>query len=287
MTFHLVNDGVSAESSKLLNKACQARDIAFQEHQAAKFVYRPDVKLETGDMLFRVARSQRAIRAEQYLYKEGVSTFYRNPLGILDRCDNILGKLDAHGVPTPQTYYINDISPETLRYYVKELGGYPLVLKVFQHASGVDVMRIDSDASLFSVLNYVASSGQVPLLSTYITPAEHWHCVVVGNTVVASYLNPIGQDGFKTQRSKEKNQIHIGADKELTDFAIKSAHVMGYDFAGIDILRHEDGNTYVLDVNITCDFSHAQTYGEIDVAGAMVDFLASKTLSKKLVDSVI
>jgi len=276
MQFHLVDDGVPEISKNIIQEACRTREVEYIEHDSRKFVFEPESKVKPGNILFRPAVSQIAMRVEQFLYQPGVSTFYTDTWGILNYCNNSIVQFEANDIPIPRTFYINQNTRSVLDYYVEQLGGYPVVLKVLGHSSGIGVMKLDSKSTLYSVVDFVTAGGQVPILSAFVDNAVHWRCLVVGKKVIAGYVNPQEEGDFRTYGSTNKEDIFTEVDAEMNLIALNATQSLGVELGGVDMLRHESGRLYVLECNYPCYFAHAQQYGDVDVAGQIVDYLIDK-----------
>lgn len=274
--FHLVNDGVPKISTEIIKNACNNKNISYIEHSSQNFVFEPERRISPGNILFRPAISLSAMRVEQFLYQPGVSTFYKSTWGVLYSCTNTPLLFEATGIPIPRSFYLNQGNREVLDYYVSQLGGFPVILKVIGSSRGIGVMKFDNKDSFYSVVDYVLSSGQLPVLSAFIDNAIHWRCTVVGKKVVAAYFNPVEADDFRTFGSTNKQDIFTDIDPELEATAVQATNVLGIEFGGVDILQHDSGRYYVLECNFPCYYAHAQEHGGIDVAEAMVEFLLQK-----------
>lgn len=276
MILHVVNDNVPAISVSLLRDACQTRSIEMKVHDAPTFLFAPENRATPGDLMFRPAISLTAIKVEQFLYSERVATFYQAPDGIFFNCNNALRLFEQSGIPCPRTFQLNSLSREALDYYVEQLGGYPVVLKVLGNSRGVGVMKLDSAQALYSVADYVATQAQLPLLCAYVDDAVHWRCVVVGDRVVAAYLNPPDGKDFRTYGTARAEDVFTMVDAEMEALAVAAVQALRLEFGGVDILRHASGRLYVLEANFPCYYAHAQETGGVDVAGAMVEHLLRK-----------
>lgn len=277
MKFHLIDDNIPEISKQIIVEACDKRGIEYLEHNASLFRFVPEAKATPGDILFRPAVSSAALRVEQYLFQPGVATFYSEPLGIFNHCNNAPFLFELNGIPIPRTFYLHNNFRDDIDYYVAQLGGYPVILKVLGYSGGVGVMKLESAQSLYSVLDFVSVNGTAPLLLAYIPDAVHWRCVVVGNKVVAAYINPTDRGDFRTYGTTDKEEVFTTAGTDIDALAVKAVHVLGNEFGGVDILQHPSGRCYVLEANFPCYYAHAQQIGGVDVAGQMVDYLIEKS----------
>ena len=276
MKLHYVDDGVPEISTQIIAEACEAREVELIVHEANTFVFAPEQKASAGDLLFRPAISAASMRVEQFLYQPGVATFYRSAAGVFWNCNDAVHLFQSEGIPIPRTFYVNNADRGTLDYYVEQLGGFPVILKVLGHSRGVGVMRLDGVESLYSVVDYVAASGQTPILCTYIDNAVHWRCMVVGDRVVAAYINPQDANDFRTYGTTDPDEVYTEVGRDLSEVSIAATRILDISLGGVDVLRHESGRCYVLECNFPCYYAHAQEVGGVDVAGAMLEFLIDK-----------
>ena len=63
----------------------------------------------------------------------------------------------------------------------------------------------------------------------------------------------------------------IDVPAETRDYAIRAAHVVGADYAGVDVLVSRDGGSFVLEVNGIPGWRGLQGATGVDVAAAIVE----------------
>lgn len=276
--FVLVSDrSVPLETGRLLAEACAARGIPYLALDAYEFDFSPDIELEPGDMLYKAAVALAAGRVEQFLAGDRVAMLYDQPSRVFFDCMDAPLLLERAGIPIPRTFYCHTGDRDVLKAMVERLGGFPVVVKTPGGEGGVGTMRADSHAALFSLVDYIRSRGTIPRLMAYVPDAVHWRAVVVGDRVVAAYPNVTAEDDFRTNASTDATAYTARCDADLGAVAVAATHAFGYEFGGVDVLRHPSGRLYVLEVNMPCYFPQAQLRGGIDVAGAMVDHLRAKS----------
>ena len=275
-TLYYVNDGVPEETTQLMHAACEQRDVDVVPIYPAAFDYRPEWQLYPGVLLYRPAVSGAAQRVEQFLYTEGVATFYRRPADVFRTALNPALQYQRAGLPIPRTLPCDTTHRDLLRGFVDQLGGLPVIVKVPGNEGGIGVMRADTLPALFALIDYLGSAGRAPTLMAYVPEAIHWRLVVVGDRVVAAYRNPTEPDDFRTYASEEATDYTDRPRAALETLAVRATHLMGHDHGGVDVLEHPSGRLYLLESNFPCYFPQAQLVAGIDVAGAMVDYLLAK-----------
>jgi RimK family alpha-L-glutamate ligase len=65
----------------------------------------------------------------------------------------------------------------------------------------------------------------------------------------------------------------IDLPPDLAKLALEAARVVEADYAGVDLLPHDDGGYFVVEVNGIPGWQGLQRTTDIDVAGAIVDHL--------------
>ncbi len=276
LRFFCVNDAVALPTTVSLEAACRARGIEFLDVDARSFDYAPERQLQAGDLMYRPAVSQTAMRVEQFLWNRGVVTFHTRSDGVFFVPHTPPLRFERAGLPIPRTVYCSTTNRKRIAQYVEYVGGFPLIVKMLGFANGIGVMRVDSFPALFSLLDYELSQGANPLLAQYIADAAHWRLIVLGERVIASYRkSPVAND-FRAQAVRGETHSEIPPSAAMQKVAVAAAQAVGYEFAGVDILEQADGQIFLLEANFPCYYVHAQEYGGIDVAGMMVDHLVAK-----------
>jgi hypothetical protein len=276
LRFVCIDDGVPEETTRLLSEACAARGIDYAEVDAPAFDFAPGRALERGDLLYRPSGSLLAERVEQFVYRDGVATFHRDPDGPFFVTGAPVLMFERAGVPVPRSFLCGTAEPAMLRSFVEGVGGLPVVLKSGTGEGGVGVLRADSYPSLFSIVDHALAQGTLLELSAYVDRAVHHRVVVVGERGVATYRNVTRDDDFRSSPSEDPKDYSAQVPAALEKIALRAARALRLDFAGVDVLEHPSGRLYVLEANFPCFHPQAQLVAGIDVSGAMVDELLAK-----------
>jgi glutathione synthase/RimK-type ligase-like ATP-grasp enzyme len=273
-TLFCVTDDNPEETTRLLRQACDLRGIHFVEVEAATYIDNA-AGPQSGDLLFRAAGGVSAMRVEQAMYREGVATFYRDSaLVFLDVVTPSLVHARA-GIPIPRTVFCATTDRAVLARYATMLGGFPIVAKLCGEEGGAGVSLLETEPGLLAFCDRVIPAGGRPLLCEFIADAVHWRVVVVGDRAVAAYINPRRRGDFRTQPSGDVADYTSQPDGDVAALAVAATSSLGVAFGGVDLLRTRTGRLVVLEVNFPCYFAQAHEIAGIDVAGAMVDWLAA------------
>lgn len=277
-TFYCIDDGVPRTTMLSLRRAALARGLRSVRVHPRRIDPRRG-PLPPGSLLYSPSTSVVAERVEQQLWQPGVRTFHRRPEGPFVQTLNPLLAFTRAGLPVPRFIWVHR-APETdatdlgelLPDWVDHLGGLPVVVKAGGGEGGIGTLRADSLPALRSLLDLLLARGSSPSLLAYVPDALHLRLVVVGDRVVTAYRNPIRPSDFRSEPSLDPADYDIEVDPEWADIAVQASHVVGYAFAGVDLLLHPSGRAYLLEANFPCYFAQAERHGA-DVAGAMLDHL--------------
>ncbi len=276
MRFVCVNDAVPPQTSNALEAACRARGIEFLDIDARSFDYAPERQLCAGDLMYRPAASAAAVRVEQFLWNQGVVTFHTRADGVFFSTQASTFRFERAGLPVPRTVSCSTANRKRIEQYAAHVGGFPLIVKMPGLSNGIGVMRVDSLPALFSLLDYELRQSANPLLIQYIPDAINWRLIVLGERVIAWYCKAPTENDFRARVTGNPSEFEPVPDAALQEVAVRATQALNLEFAGVDILEQADGKIFLLEANFPCYFFHAQQFGGVDVAGMMVDYLASK-----------
>jgi hypothetical protein len=271
-----IDDDVPAETISLLRAASERRNVAFEIIDAAGFDYLPERRLSVGDLLYCPATSQRAGAVERYLYGPGVVGLRTDPLGPFAEVGGAPTLFERNGLPTPRHFPVGAVTPRLLNLIVDELGGFPVVVKVPGGSGGIGVMRADSMPALKSLLEFLLAKGVLPFVSSYVPDAVCWRVIVVGDRALVACRNPVPDGDFRSRQSSRKEDYFSEVSADIASLAINAVKSLRIEFGGIDLLEHQSGRLYLLEVNFPCYFAPADLVGGLDVSGALIDYMLAK-----------
>lgn len=241
MRLFYVNDDVPEITTEQLKGACIVRGIEFIEVYAPAFLFDPASQLVHGDLLYRAAISLASMRVEQFLFSEGIATFYAHPEGVFFGYTNAPLLFQRAGLPVPRRFPLAAPNRELIRRHIKALGGLPVVIKL-PGSGGIGTMKVETLPALFSLLDLLFSQKQQPVVCAFIDEAVHWRLIVVGDRVVACYRNVSEEDDFRTYASTDRADF-VNPPTAMAELAIRAVQVLGLEFGGVDILEHPSGKS--------------------------------------------
>ncbi len=175
------------------------------------------------------------------------------------------------GLPTPMTWVVRD--RETALHIVeKELRNKnPIISKPLFGSQGEGLRLYQKMTDLF----WLTSSHGIFYLQRFIESAgegySDWRVFVINGRVVASmrrrgvcWLNNVAR-GASCEA--------VDNDDDMNTIALKATRVLGMDYAGVDIIRDQQGNYSVIEVNSIPAWKGLQSVCDINVAELLAEDL--------------
>ncbi|MEK7529100.1 MAG: RimK family alpha-L-glutamate ligase [Patescibacteria group bacterium] len=158
--------------------------------------------------------------------------------------------LNHEGIPIPRTVVLN--SMEHIDDAVARTGNFPLIMKSPYGLQGTGVMIFETKRSLVSAMDFLSSAvkNNLLIIQEYIKEAKgkDIRIFVIGGKVVAAMER-------KAKKGEFRSNFHRGGSiriadlfDEERDLALRATKAIGLDYAGVDVLRTNDGPK-VLEVN--------------------------------------
>ena len=269
-----------AEKKGVEVKHCLYRDISFDFNNSKSSIYLCGEKIDSSQIAgvwFRVAgtKSGKYISARntiiRMLEKDGV--FCTNAKSYLnwERMD----KIKQHGV-----YVTNGIPVVATRvFYTKEqmestAFEFPVVCKHAGGFQGKSVIKIDSRKKLerFVERKNEKNLGMY-LWQDYLTTRWDLRVIVVDGKVVGAMKRSAVGDEFRSNFSLGGEVEEWSISEAEKALAQKTAKVCGLNYCGVDIMKDEQGNNYILEVNRACQYKGFEKATGINVAGKVLEML--------------
>lgn len=187
-------------------------------------------------------------------------------------------KLFAHqllareGIGMPVTGFAH--SPSDVRDMLKSVGKAPLVLKLLEGTQGRGVVLAETQKAAESVIQAFRGLKANILVQEFIAESKgaDVRCVVIGNKVVAAMKRQAEEGEFRSNlhQGGSASGVKITAQERAT--AVKAAKSLGLRFAGVDLLRSNEGPK-VLEVNSSPGLEGVENITNINIAGQVIDYL--------------
>jgi ribosomal protein S6--L-glutamate ligase len=183
--------------------------------------------------------------------------------------------LSRHDIGIPATTFVRDRAD--VLPAIERVGGAPVVIKLLQGTQGTGVILAPDNHVASAVIETLQSTKQNVLIQNFIAESKgrDIRALVVGDRVVAAMRRQSIGDEFRSNvhRGGTVEAVKLESDYERT--AVQSAQIMGLRVAGVDMLESDDG-PLVMEVNSSPGLEGIETATELDVAGAIIDYIANQ-----------
>ncbi|MBI5779192.1 MAG: RimK family alpha-L-glutamate ligase [Planctomycetes bacterium] len=188
--------------------------------------------------------------------------------------------LAKSGIPVPATLMLRTLrsaqvphNPTTVKNAIKQLGGLPVVLKLFRGSQGKGVMLGENIASVDSILTAVWAIGFDIILQKYLkeTKGEDIRVLVLNNEVIAAMKRTPAKGDFRSNIHQGGSVKKVAITAQEKQLAINATRALGLKLSGIDIMRTKNG-PLVLEVNASPGFEGLEKVTGLNIARRIVDF---------------
>ncbi len=186
--------------------------------------------------------------------------------------------LAAQGIGLPITVFGDN--PDDTVDLLSMLGPPPHVIKLNEGAQGAGVMLTEKPSASRSVIEALRGLYANFVVQEFIGEAEgaDLRCFVVDGRVVASMRRQAPEGDFRSNLHRGGTAVLAEATEEEREVAVRAAQVLGLGVAGVDLIRARRG-PLVLEVNSTPGLEGIEAVCRVDVAGAIIDYLARSACS--------
>ena len=195
--------------------------------------------------------------------------------------------LAAQGIGMPATVFGDN--PDDTADLLSMLGPPPHVIKLNEGTQGAGVMLTEKLSASKGVIEALRGLYAQFLVQEYLEEAKgaDLRCFVVGGKVVAAMKRQAPKGDFRSTLHRGGTAKGAKASVAEQDAAIRAVRVLGLGVAGVDLIRSRRG-PLVLEVNASPGLEGIEDASGIDVAGAIVEYVAERhrrRVAKKAVSS--
>jgi len=183
-------------------------------------------------------------------------------------------RLHLAGLSTPRTWACENES-HAREIAIQQLSeGHSLVIKPLFGCQGKGIEKIDSLAEFENV----KPVGQAFYMQHYIAPYEpqqwqDWRLMVIDDQVCAAMSRR--SQHWITNFAQGAECFAATINDEMTNLAIKACQAVDATYAGVDIIRMQDGHYTILEVNSVPAWKGLFQATGIDIAGHLAKALAN------------
>ncbi len=155
-------------------------------------------------------------------------------------------------IPMPNTLFLATKRVDKFLNRIKDICGYPLIIKDIKGSRGTDTMKITNETQLLAKLQELPKHKKY-LFQQYIPNEYDWGIMVANGKVVSGEKSYPCKGEFRNNACNGANEVFIDLTKipkHIKDMAIKSSLTLGLSWSRADILIDKrTGNYSVLEVN--------------------------------------
>jgi ribosomal protein S6--L-glutamate ligase len=183
--------------------------------------------------------------------------------------------LSRHRIGIPATTFVRnraDVLPA-----IERVGGAPVVIKLLEGTQGIGVILAPDVKVAEAVIETLQSTKQNVLIQHFVEESRgrDIRAFVVGDRVVAAMRRQAKGDEFRSNVHRGGSATPVELDDRSRRVAVQSAQIMGLRVAGVDMLESERG-PLVMEVNSSPGLEGIETATSLDIAGAVIDYMASQ-----------
>ena len=182
--------------------------------------------------------------------------------------------LSRHQIGIPQTIFVRD--KKDVLPAIDRLGGAPVIIKLLEGTQGIGVLLAESVKSAEAIIELLQSQKQNVLIQKFVAESRgrDIRAFVVGDRVVAAMRRTAQGQEFRSNVHRGGLAEAVTLDDAYSETAVRAAQIMGLRVAGVDMLEGKDG-PLIMEVNSSPGLEGIETSTQLDVAGAVVDYIAA------------
>ncbi len=183
--------------------------------------------------------------------------------------------LSRHGIGIPGSMFVRDRADVIPA--IEGVGGAPVVIKLLEGTQGIGVILAPDNKVAEAVIETLQSTRQNVLIQRFIAESKgkDLRAFVVGDRVVAAMRRSAVGDEFRSNVHRGGTTEVVELEPEYERVAVQAAQIMGLKIAGVDLLESDDG-PLVMEVNSSPGLEGIEGASGLDIAGAIIDFIASQ-----------
>ncbi|MDD4026801.1 MAG: ATP-grasp domain-containing protein [Candidatus Shapirobacteria bacterium] len=193
-----------------------------------------------------------------------------------------MGKISQHGV-----FLENEIPiiPTRIFYTKKQVMeskfwrefDWPVIAKHERGYQGKSVRKFETFRELRRFVRKINEKNVGMFLwQKYLPTKWDLRIIVLDGKVVGAMKRSAVGDEFRSNFSLGGNVETWNLSNEEREVAKKVAKVCGLDYCGVDIMKDDDGNSFVLEVNRQCQFQGFEKSTGINVAKLVVEMFLKR-----------
>ena len=156
-------------------------------------------------------------------------------------------KLSSSGLKVPVTTYAKN--PVHIEFLIKKIGGLPAIGKMIRGSQGKGVFILETpQAANTSLQSFYNLNVSMKLQKFIESGSTDIRAIVVGDKVAVA-MERTGKKDFRANISQGGSGRKVELSQDDIDICVKAAKVVNLEFAGVDIIKDQNGKTYIIEIN--------------------------------------
>lgn len=183
--------------------------------------------------------------------------------------------LARHNIGIPRTAFVRD--KRDVLPAIERVGGAPVIIKLIEGTQGIGVLLAETVKGAEGIIELLQSQKQNVLIQKFVSESrgKDIRAIVVGDRVVAAMRRVAQGQEFRSNVHRGGKTEAVELDAAYQEAAVKSAQILGLRVAGVDMLEGATG-PQIMEVNSSPGLEGIETCTQLDVAGAMIDYMAAQ-----------
>lgn len=157
-------------------------------------------------------------------------------------------RLSGYSLKVPKTIYGKQIAH--IDFVIKKLDGLPAVAKLLQGSQGKGVMLLETKLAANTMLeSFYKLNASLKLQRFIDAKGKDIRAIVVGDEVSVAMERTSNKGDFRANISQHGSGQKIILTKTEEKICVDAAKACGLEFAGVDIMKDENGKVFVCEVN--------------------------------------
>lgn len=181
--------------------------------------------------------------------------------------------LSKKGIGLPITGFAHSMAE--IEDLIRMVGGPPLVIKFLEGTQGIGVILVETNSAARSVLEAFLGLKVNIMVQEFIREAagSDLRAFVVGGRVVAAMQRKAkSPEEFRANLHRGGHAERVELTDEERKMAVRAAHIIGLNVAGIDMIRSDRG-PLIMEVNASPGLEGIERTTGVDVAGEVIKFI--------------
>jgi ribosomal protein S6--L-glutamate ligase len=189
--------------------------------------------------------------------------------------------LSKKGIGMPITGFAHSMAE--IEDLIRMVGGPPLVIKFLEGTQGIGVILVETTNAARSVLEAFLGLKVNIMVQEFIREANgsDVRCFVVGGKVVAAMQRKAkSPEEFRSNLHRGGSAVPVQLTDEERKMAVRAAHIIGLNVAGIDMIRSNRG-PLIMEVNASPGLEGIERTTNVNVAGEIIKFIEESMNEEK------